>query len=322
MTNTKKTLITLPLIILSFVGVLVNLIYYINSFNNSGYGSLLAVLMSVCFLGLEYVLYLYNIKILSNRWLKALKVLIISFSIVITMSAQFFSTSVNEVISNKAVNKSAIYLQQIEDNRAEKLKKEKLLETYSLQDNSKSARQDTEARIEFLSNDNIRLYALLLSKDTITEKPKNSYTYYADKIPGVEPEDVRIIFQFISSFILAILAPVALTIMKHVRSSESSVTVKPEPIQPEKIPEVVKDPKIKNSVIQVLILLLFTFDENKEIMEPQEAFVRFNKLLKNKRPNVIPHTLEEITEVYNLIIKNKIKGKTADTIRQGVLNEY
>lgn len=318
----KKTLITLPLFILSLLGVAVNGIYYVNSHNSSGYGSLLAFLMSICFLGLEFVLYLYKLKVLSNRWLIALKLLLIAFSILITMSAQFFSTSVSEVTSNKAVNNSEIILQQIEDNRVEKDQLNNRLNTYSEQDNTKLAREASEERIRFLSSENTRLYALLLSDETTIEQPKNVYSYYADKFNWLEPEDVRIIFQLISSFILAILAPVALTLMKHVRDiPKPEVKKKPKTKSPVK--KVVFTPPPKKEIDPNILKMLLHYYPDGEIMEPEKALTHFNKFnensIKKGEPTRFNYTLNEIRLVYNLIFDRNLDGSSKDEIKKGVM---
>lgn len=308
----KKTLFIFPLIFLSIMGLLANAIYYYQSFIQSGYISILAFIMLICFLGLEYILYLYKVK---NGWLRLLKVSVIIFSILITLSAQFFATSQDEIKSKKSLNNSSIILRQIENNELEIKQLNEQIINYSKQHwvNTKDAREDAQQRKDFLTNKNLELYETITSEEAIIEIAKSTYTYYAE-ILKCNSEGIRIWFQLFSSILLALISPVSLSLI-HTVKLKSEIKIVPKVEQEKKS----VDPNKIKHVAQIVQMLLLKHNQTKQIYKPLEAYEKF-QLMKNN-PNVFKHTLQEIEDVYSIMIKKNLLNKSYDNIKKGVLNE-
>lgn len=221
------------LIVVAIGGISINAYYYAYSFYKSGYEHISWVL-AVFYILLESVLWLYDIKKLKGP-LYAIAVIvryfIIIYSITITLGAQFLSTSIEESNKSKDVIARVDYQKEIDEYSAEISILNTQIQTYIDQQRIFGALRNKEDRTkaEQRRDDLTARRDLAISKrDSQVEeikasKPRTVFLWLHERFKlGFSngwntEENIQIIYQLFGSILLALMAPICLSMLKYYR---------------------------------------------------------------------------------------------------------
>jgi len=212
------------------LGMVINGQYFFFYFQEAGYQAVLSPSMAFTFIVFESLLWLR-----SSRY-KWLKVSMLCFSVLVTMSAQYSSTSKVEVNSANSINQAYGYESNIdrykdeiknatdEINRINTMRQENFL--FSRTDNDLEYYRAEKARYEqLLKKERDSYIKSIPTKKTI-------YDWFAYDLPqiiknGVTSEFIRILFQAFSSFVLALVAPVCFSLIEKKEPPTEAKRLKP-----------------------------------------------------------------------------------------------
>lgn len=313
-----KLVYLLPLSASAGLGIFINGSYYYSAFMMAGYGPFFSFWLSVSFMLMESILWLYKTGITGN----ILKVVILFFSVSMTLGAQFFSTSelesrTEEKILSATGNGDRIeYLKkqiEKEDDRIDSIFREREEKTiYTLSSEPLETAQENKKRYE------AELSELLSERTVAVEKinsPKTLYGWIAYELPeilrsGISENLIRVVYQLISSALLALMAPISLSMIRMSISKGKPEIVKPEATEAAKSDDSDRHKK------KIADMILYHYPE-RGFIAPEKASEYFGNM--NKGNSSIPHyTVEECRAVYDEIIKHD--GKTKNEIRKEILN--
>lgn len=343
-----KFLYIIPLSLSALIGLFINASYYRTGFLNNGYIGYYPLILAIAFILFEAVLWLYINK---NAAITALKVSILIFSVNITLGAQFFSTSTQEAETTdkifKTLDTSGMvqhYLDQIaiQNNRIDSIYRDRENDNiYTLSEDSLIAATAEKSKYEKL------LLEAQGKKETAVKKinsPKTIYKWMAEDMPlifrsGWTENLVRIIQQLFSSILLALMAPVSLSLIRKVIDEDKAKTSKPNGIGiKNKVKELIKTikgklkskkpedleiididsaldntkwprleeikpdptPTVKTDLEYILEMLLYYYPDN-GILSPEKSAEWFIDIHK-KKPWIKSFTKKECEKIYNKIL--------------------
>lgn len=314
-----KALYIFPLAILAALGISINSAYYFDSFVTAGYPVLFALGLSGSYMGLESVLWLYPG---AGWYLPVLKVAIIFFSISATLGSQFFSTSQLEADINKTIYEEIgtseavdYYLEQIkkQDDRIDSIYREREEKTiYTLSqsslENAELKKSEYEKKLEEARRENE------IDFQEIT-KPLSIYSFYAYRIPeiinGDRGEDfIRVLFQLFSSVILALVAPICLSMIKVSASPGDKELGATGEV------EIEKGGLTDHDKARITKMLLYFYPEHGVIIDSEKAAKHF-QTLKKGNGDLKEYSVSECEEVRIEVLKHD--GKEKDEIIKEVL---
>ena len=333
-----KFLYILPLAALAALGISINSAYYFDSFINAGYPVLFAYGLSGSFMGLEAVIWIYP----GRSWfLPALKFSIIVFSISATLGSQFFSTSELESDITKAVYVELDTSGDVEYYRDQiKILNTRIDEYISQQliFGSERNREEREKAESDKAKYELKLEGSQNQKQEDVEKinkPLSIYSFYAYRIPeilsGNFGEDfIRVCFQLFSSVLLALIAPICLSMIRMsiiYRKPENDNPIDldfenkeiEEPIKEEKQQKTPENKSRTKDLARIIDMLLFYYPD-KGIISPEKAVEFFHNINKS-RPHVKAYSIEDCKKVYEKVIP--FNGLDKEQIKSEVLqNAY
>ena len=318
----RKLAYILPLSLLCAGGIYINGAYYFQSYNNSGYSQFFSLGLSVLFMLLEFTLWFYG----SNKiHLNILKFSIVIYSVTITMGAQYFSTSQLESEITESVYIEIDISGDVEYYRNQiKIQDDRINQIYRQRENDFMFSK-TEESLKTAQNEKKNYEVLLESlKEEKTEKvqeinsPKNIYFWYAYSLPKIfsgELSDnfIRVIFQMFSSFLLAIIAPISLTMIRGYNPPENKITpvvtiVEPTVITPEPLSTDAKRDIIK-------MMYWYKEDGKGDVMTPEMASEEFKKIHEEK-PSVRNYSVRECQTVWDEIMSRGLQNSSVENIRE------
>lgn len=213
-----------PLIVSAGLGVFLNGSYYNSSFLSAGYGAFFSLWLSVSLMLMEAILWLYKPGWIGN----GVKIILLFFSVSMTLGAQFFSTSelqsstAEQVMIATGSDEQIAYLRsQIskEDQRIDSIFEARAKDlVYTRTDD---ALYDAQKR---KSNYEAELSSLLTDRTEDVRQinsPKTLYSWISDDMPkiltsGMTENLIRLLYQLISSILLALMAPISLSMIRRV----------------------------------------------------------------------------------------------------------
>ena len=332
----KKLLYTMILSLVSIYGFGLNFNYYRLYFIDSGYPDLMPILMSGFFVLSEFSLWSFSRK---NFVSILLKYGLIIFSIVATLSSQFTSTSqkitesavnIYEKIDNSADIKR--YEEQIkkQDERIDLIFEERKEKSYyGLTDKEMDFAQSEKARYEKLLSD-------IKSENKIEIQEvfevKSIYAWFAVDLPrifksGLNEEFIRVIFQLFSSFILAAISPVCISLIRTYKP-EQKKQVKKHSRKKFTVPKIslpkIKLPKIKKPVINEseplkrtsasnIVKMLLTGEYG--LLSPEIAYKEFLEH-PDRDKKKLTYSVGDCRFVYDFIVDNNLENKDKDEIME------
>jgi len=329
----KKTFYIFPLALLSLGGIILNTVYYLRYFQDANYGYRLSLSMSIFFIFFESALWIYISK---KWWIIVLKFSMVIFSILITLSSQFSSTSEKESYTAEIVFEKTDISGDVDYYREQISILNKRIDEYVAQQlvfgvlRNKDALE--QAKIEKARYESKLDNSQVKKEDDIKiiNSPKSIYNWFAEDLPrimksGVNENLIRVLFQLFSSFILALMSPISLSMIKNhgiIRKPAAIAPNKSEVKLPKKIEKIVTAPPVKqkSEVLlssmdkkNILKMLLFRFDEIGLILQPEDAVEKFISVNKD-RPEIRAYTLPECKLVYGELTGKTIAGKNKDKI--------
>lgn len=323
MNKLKILLYLIPLVTASIGGFYVNGGYYLIGFRSLGYG-VISLALAIVIMIFEFVLWLYTSK---KPTIILLKIFMIATSVFITLTAQSASTFQIETEARNEVQNTDLILQEIEGYENQLSEATERLNTYlELQKDQgawgyTTAVENTQNTITEL-NKQLNLSREKLKSVESFEVAKTAFDWYAEKL-GFEnsgAEDIRNGFQLFLAVLLAIIAPVCLSLIREVlKTKEEKVRIEKPEIKKELNKLQILGEKATNNI---LTMLLYDYPE-KPIQKPEKAsknFVNVNK--KNK--SIPPYSVEDCKRVYGEIYANNLDTESKEIIFkkiQGVLNE-
>jgi hypothetical protein len=309
----------LSLILLSSIalsGIVLNTIYYDTYFLDANYGIKLSIFLSIAFIVFESALWIYS----NRKWyLNILKFSMVLFSILVTLSSQFSSTSIKEsltaaVIFEKTdVSGDVNYYRDriaILDNRIDENINQQLVfgseKNRTERENAEFEKKRLEAKLENVT---------IKKQDDIEtiNKPKSIYFWFSNELPGIVNGEVnenfiRICFQLFSSIILALMAPICLTMIKGFPDSKKKRVhkTKPEKLKiniPDMFNKYKRNGLDKTDINNIITVFLWTSsrEETVKILSPLEVQEKYKKLHEN-RTEYRAYTEKECQLVYNDLI--------------------
>jgi len=299
-------------------GAILNGIYYNLYFLSAAYPKLLSLFMAMAFIAFELLLWFYTGK----SWLNILKISMVVFSVAVTMASQYEATSEKEtqitsqVFEVKDFSGDIEYyrerIKQLDDRIDEYISQNKVFGTARLKEEREAAEAEKAEIIK-------KLDELMSRKDTEVEhtiKVSTVYNWFAEDLPlifkgEINANFIRIIFQLFSSVILALLAPVSLTLIRR-RQSDIGIPTSLSAYMPD------NQPMAKHDKAQILKMLTYYMPSGGELMSPEKAVDEFARIHKAKE-SVKDYSIEECMEVYNEIFSRGLQDKTAEEIKKGVL---
>lgn len=315
----NRLLYTAPLATLASIGVAINSAYYFHSFIHSGYGPNYAVALAVAFMFLEVALWLYSSY---RQWyLAILKFAIVFYSIFITLSGQYFSTSIAETTARKAISNTTGYEEEIQDYREQIEALNGQIDKYIDQnrlfgsERNRADRERAETKRDELQQRLYNARDMLRSEEAIIEPPKTAYDLFAGWTK-IDTDTIRFVFQLFASTLLALLAPISLTMIRRGRD-----VPEPEPIQPVEPPSFgTFNPGLPDHDKATILKMLLWYVEhsNGDLMLPEQAEKEFKRLHEEKE-TVKKYSLDDCRAVYDEIISRGLEGETAEIIRSEVL---
>jgi hypothetical protein len=355
----KKFIFILPLAVLASLGIAINSAYYYQSYDTANYGYLFSIGLSATFMGLEAVLWLMSV----NKWyISVLKVAIVFYSVTITLGSQFYSTSELESDIAKTVyveldtsGDVEYYRKKIDEldlRINEYIAQQKIFGTERSREERESAEKQKDEYLQKLEGSQNK-------KQEDVKKinnPISIYSFYAYRIPEILNGDIgedfiRVCFQLFSSVLLAIIAPISLSMIKNYKpvkivhkpfvkkkqpKKDNTPILKPEispklpkvetktempPVkQPKTVPIKPPEPEIipdhgmsKIDRKNILKMLLWDFDDKRRIAPPEEAEQRF-LVVHNDRPEIKAYKKEECKKIYDLLLNKRTAGKNKKEI--------
>jgi hypothetical protein len=334
--NMKKFLYVLPLLAVATLGIYDNTKYYEISFIQSGYNSMSRIL-AITFISAECILWLYNFK----QWFwKILKVSILLYSISVTLSGQFFDSSLIESESNKNAVITQDYTEEINDYREQITALNARIDTYIEQqrlfgsERNRADRENAEKDLKEVQDKLDKARNIKRETETV-ERPKTSYIYYAELLNKLlkkdfHKDDIRVLFQLFSSVILALLAPMSLSKIRTYKSKPVQKKSKhkklkmpklklPKISMPKlKLPAVKKTPEpepepMKRTSASNIVKMLLT--GNNCLLSPQIAYEEFMVHPDREKKKLI-YSIEDCTDMYDFIVLNKLENKNKDEIME------
>jgi len=334
----KKILGSSPLVVLCLSAIIANGGYYQKSFTDSGYPLFYTWLLSAIFISMEAVLWYYP----SKKWyLVILKFSLVIYSVLITLGAQYFSTSQLESSISEKVYDSIDVGGEIEYYREQiKIQDDRINQIYRQRENDfvftkteDSLKSAEEAKAKYEA----KIDQLTSKKETAIEeieKPLSVYSWYAYELPKIfkgELNDnfIRVMFQFFSSMLLALVAPITLTMLRGMNlpsAPEKPVSeaptqpekeIKPEPKKVERKPAKKKTAYEKLSDHEVSDILKMMFwpvvQRTGEPMEPEAMVSGFHKV-RETQPYVKEYSLEECKAVYDEVVRRELMDSESDKV--------
>lgn len=245
---------SIPPIILALLGMGINAQYFNLYFLDGGYPVALSAIMAVAFIGFESYLWFKSDR---YRWLKVSMVI---FSILVTLSSQFSSTSAREVEAVITVNEAAGHADDVARYERELVEINEALSAINDARTEDFMFTRTDSDLEYYRSEKAKYEDLLTEAraanwEAVSESTdvRTIYEWFAVDLPdilrdGITPDLIRVLFQLFSSFVLALMAPVCLTLVRS-RPVVGHVESEPEP-EPEVTPEPSRDwaPDVKRWV--------------------------------------------------------------------------
>ena len=214
--------------------------------------------MSITFIIFESALWIYTSD---KYYLKILKISLVIFSVLVTLSSQFTATSEKEnIIINTSYQEIDIsgdieyYKKQIktQDDRINQIFRQRENDfIFTLTEDSLKTAQTEKLKYENLLKD------LQSEKKSTVEninKVETIYDWYSYDLPmlfsgDVTSDFIRVLFQLFSSIIMALIAPVCLSMIrlyKPVKHRKQAVNTPKQPLTPEKpeVKEIIQEPEI------------------------------------------------------------------------------
>lgn len=298
----KRIFYTFPLAIISIAGIFLNMVYYNRYFLNSNYGINLSWSMAATFIFYESALWFYANK---KYYLNILKIAMIVFSILVTLSSQFNSTSEKKSNTAKIIYQKTDISGDVEyyrnriktlDNRIDEYIKQQLIfgseRNRTERENAETEKKELESKLEKVM---IKKKSDIENINTV----KSIYYWFSHDLPrifnsGMTEEFVRVLFQLFSSIILALMAPVSISMIKN---------YKKDPIRKEPIIKLKKEKKRHNlrekDIDNIITMLLFIKGKMLSAADCADKF----KIVNEKKNNAIPaYKKHDIELVRNEII--------------------
>lgn len=311
-----RLLYLLPLWALAALGISINSAYYYDSFLTAGYPTLFAGGLSASFMGLESILWLYPFK---ARYIPALKVSIILFSVSATLGSQFFSTSKLDSEIDRAVYISADtsgdiqYLRdqvEILDNRIDEYISQQLI--FGTDRNKEALRQTRTEKAKYEEKLDFSHEQKTINVEKIN-KPMSIYSFYAHRVPEIlkgeiQEDFIRVLFQLFSSVIMALMAPLCFSMIKGIKSKQRAEKSKGLRAIRQ------KEPLSEHDKRRILKVFLYFYPER--VVTPEEATKHFHTL-KMANKNLREYTLPECQKIHNKVLKHA--GKDKEIILREVL---
>lgn len=333
MKNIKQLLYIIPLFIVAAGGIYINTKYYWYYFIDSSYPEGLSIIMAIFFILFESILWLYNTKNLA-----ALKISLVVFSVFVTFSSQFLSTSVQESETAHTVYQAVDtsgdidrYQKEIENINAEiaKINKARTEDfMFTRTDSDLDYYRSEKSKYEALLSD-----AKAKNEISIQEvvEVKTIYKWFAEDLPnifknGLDETLIRVLFQLFSSVILALAGPVCLSQIRKYREFQPKQTkTRKRKSEPKKVTKQTvkqkKDPfgNLTTKGVENIIKMLTSHPAYPETMyQPSEAHNGFKKVWSEQEAKI--YTEEECRLVYNWIYDKGLMGKEVEVIQEEARN--
>lgn len=228
-TRRKLAIISIPIIV-SIFALSLNGIYYNRYFLDSGYPIRLSLGMAVFFILSELFLWAYPIK--EFRGYKFLRVSLIVFSILVTLSSQFSSTSQKESTAKRELYDAVDTSGEVDRYQTEIDLANEQIKRIGRMREEQLIIKNTEDDLEYWRAEKSKYEELLReARSENTEQVqkiievRTVYHWIAEDLPlilkqGITPDLIRVLFQAFSSLTLAIVAPISLTQVKRVLSEK------------------------------------------------------------------------------------------------------
>ncbi len=348
----KKLTYIIPLIIVTAFGFYLNSRYYQYYFQDAGYPGAMPLLMATFFISSELCLWAFSSN--KNAVSISLKYGLVIFSIFVTLSSQYTSTSekysdsaveIYEKIDNSLMIADYRDQVKIQDTRIDQIFRQRENDfMFTMTDESLKFAQSQKSKYE-------ALLKKLLSQDKQEIKKvyevSNIYQWFSVDLPrifksGLNEEFIRVIFQLFSSLILAAMSPVCISLLRAYKPPKQKKPVKPkqapkprasklavqlEPTEPENlaiseiipesiIPEPVVIPEpVKLTKTGASNIVIMLLKEDYLKLSPEEVSSGFEKL-----PDATKHNLhyspEECKIMQDFIISNKLEDEDKDKIME------
>ncbi len=315
--------------------------YYELYFISSGYQERLSLQMSVFFITSEFSLWAFSGN--KNFISILLKYGLIIFSIFATLSSQFTSTSQLESDNKIEVSSKIDMSSDIEYYREQiRIQDNRIDEIFNQRGDSflftKTEDSLMKAESEKLKYENLLSEALNDHREEIEEiyNVKSIYYWFSTDLPmilndGLNENLIRVLFQLFSSFILAAMAPVCISILRSSRKEKEMDQVDPDTVQEEN-PKATEedhheypsytppaeDPELSGiDKREILKMITYKYPDEK-FMQPEEAAEYFKKF-SEKNPNVKPYSVQDCRKVYDELFDKNLEGEDKEKIKEMIL---
>lgn len=332
----KKFLYIFPLSILCAGGIYINGAYYFQSYMSSGYSQFFSLGLAILFMLLEFTLWFYAS---GKAYLNILKFSIVIYSVTITMGAQYFSTSkleseIAETIYVEVDTSGDVeYYRQKIDALDERLnvfiEQQRLFGSERSREEREAVESEKQDWIDKLEESQDR------KQDDVQKinKPTSVYNWYAYSLPkifeGEMSEDfIRVLFQLFSSILLALIAPISLTMIKQYKPATKQTVTRQVTPEPEEIKTTDGKPLNLNNVKwprpkrltppeKSDILRMMYWYKSKEtgpVLTPVKTSEAFAKMYKGKSGRV--YTVEECQAVWDEIVSRGVQDSKYGNIKE------
>ena len=211
----------IPPIILATLGCGINAQYFNLYFLDAGYPVGLSTVMAISFIGFESFLWFRSDQ---YKWLKVSMVI---FSILVTLSSQFSSTSARETEAVTVINQAAGHAEDVAryERELEEINAAMAAINQARTEDFMFTRTDADLnyyRAEKARYEDLLTEARAANWEAVSESVsvRTIYDWFAVDLPeilrdGIAPDLIRVLFQLFSSFVLALMAPVCLTLVRN-----------------------------------------------------------------------------------------------------------
>jgi len=335
----KKILPILSLSTVCAFGLSLNWYYYTIYFNDANYGYKLSISMAVFFILSELSLWGFSGR--KNGIAVFLKYSLVAFSIFATLSSQFTSTSQKEQQNAEMVYEKTGTEEDVKYYREQIAIQDKIIQQYvsARAENAyftKTQDEFEEAKIKKDDYEKKLELAQAVNRQQVSEvfTTKTIYAWFSNDLPelfrnGFTENLVRVLFQFFSSLLLAMMSPVAISTIRGMNppsAPEKPVSkphappdkeIKTEPKKLERKPAKKKTAfeKLSDHEVSDILKMMFwpVVQRTGEPMEPEAMVSGFQKV-RETQPHVKEYSLEECKAVYDEVVRRELMESESDKI--------
>ncbi len=311
------------------------------------------LLMATFFISSELCLWAFSSN--KNAVSISLKYGLVIFSIFVTLSSQYTSTSekysdsaveIYEKIDNSLLIKDYREQIKIQDTRIDQIFRQRENDfMFTMTDESLKFAQSQKSKYEALLKE-----LLTQDKQEIIKvyEVSNIYQWFSVDLPrifksGLNEEFIRVIFQLFSSLILAAMSPVCISLLRSYKPPKQRKAVKPKQIPKPKVsklavqlepteqenlaiseiipesiipePVIIPELEIKLTKTGASNIVIMLLKEDYLKLSPEEVSAGFEKLPDATRHN-LHYSSEECRVMQDFIISNKLEDEDKDKIME------